>query len=634
MDSWLFCPICQGYQRPTDPSCPSCRRERLPGEIPAEPGKPLWETTLNGQARGSPAVSGGLVLFAWDILNGGGGITAVKQSSGVEHWQKETGHSPQGGPLIRDNQVFLATSSPIESSLTCWHLENGKQIWSKTVSGFAYSLPCLGEKCIYLASNDGRVYAFDSESGELVRHWPVQLEPGKLWLLQTATGLAAVCESGSVYLLSLDPAETKPVAACSFGAVLTSPPTLHKSTFYCGGKGGLLLALDIRTGKPRTLADDFKKLVAAPLCTPQALYAAGHDHSLRAFNPLSGNPLWQKPLIFEHSVSAALEQHNGLLAVSVNEDALHVVEADTGQEAWSFSFPRPVKLPGGPHMVEGVLYVAGDEYAFAFPWHRGLYAWAAGFKRRQGDLRQSGEFSALAGFYARSKTEKEHFYQQAEADWDELGEPEWAAYMWEGFAYKDKAARAYCRAAEAWRDRQPRQAAVLYMRASQLYWQLDQKDLMNTCASQAAGLGSWPLLRLSPWRFPRLTQGETGSVTARMENIGEQAAYGLSIKLGGSLHEDVSYQVEQPLPPKSYFDVTLELIPTQAENQLHLQVEYLDHPSGLNPSRATLDTTITANEPLISVENLGRTSTGYRIRISDSAQQTILEDRWAMDGAV
>ncbi|MBN1666866.1 MAG: PQQ-like beta-propeller repeat protein, partial [Anaerolineales bacterium] len=267
MNSLLFCPICQAYLRPTDSSCSSCGRERLLAEIPLEPGKPLWSAYLPGSARGQPVVCDGLVLFAWGTSYAGGGLGALDRLTSKVCWTREVEHNPQTGPVLQGDRVYLAASGLGKSSLACWRLLDGERMWSESFPGFVSSLPLLGEKRIFISTNDGHLHAFDSLDGTPLRGWPQQLEPGKLWLLHYANRLLAVSENGGIYILDSYSHTGAPARAFSFGVKLTSPPALSKDTLYCGADGGQLLALNLKDGRPRVLAGGLKKIVAAPLCT-------------------------------------------------------------------------------------------------------------------------------------------------------------------------------------------------------------------------------------------------------------------------------------------------------------------------------------------------------------------------------
>ena len=635
MHTLLFCPNCQALVRPNEAACPSCGRKRQPDERVTAPGEALWQARLPGLARGRPALSDGLVLFAWGTPSSGGGISAFDALSGEARWPAvHIEHAPVAGPLAQAGRVYLAGQGLLlGGSLVCLSLADGAAVWRKELPGRAVTSLCLEDRRVYAAGEDGLVYCFDSQSGDRVVGWPLHVGDSVVGLLPFGRKLVAVNQSGAVYLLEAHPTGAHPAADCSFKANLTSPPVLHNGTLYCGAEGGLLLALELRSGHLRQVADGFKRLRAAPACSGDAVYAAGYDYCLRAFEAKSGRPLWPAPVKFAHSISSALDFEEGLLAVGVHRGQVGIVDAASGQPAEPFAFPEPVELPGSPRLAAGTLYVAGGELALALPWHLGQYAWAADFERRRRNLLRSGELSALAGFFASKKAERERFYQQAEADWDELCQPEWAARLWEGLHTEERrAAEAWCRAAEACRDQDARRAADCYSRAQRLYWSLDDKSERDRCASQAARLSGGPLLRMEPWNLPRLMQGKEGEVTLRVENHGNRPACSLFFKLGGPLMPNDGWKVPQPLKDGSYYDITLTLTPTEEHNPVEAQVEYAESTAGELLYAAHRDFVIQADPSPIVIRKADLMLSKVRVRVTNPHQKVIFEDVMAFRG--
>jgi hypothetical protein len=194
-------------------------------------------------------------------------------------------------------------------------------------------------------------------------------------------------------------------------------------------------------------------------------------------------------------------------------------------------------------------------------------------EERRGRLFIAGEFYTIAAYFTSSLDERERLYRQAETCW--VREPEWTARLWERLGRECEAADAYCRAAEIQRGRDASLAAEYYYRASRLCWRLDDRQAdAERCAKEAALLGKWPRLRLSPMNIPKMTQGQPGSCTVRLENVGYAAATDIYLKLGGSLLRPVECKVLTPLPKDSYFDITLEIVPTRANDHLRLQADY------------------------------------------------------------
>jgi hypothetical protein len=366
-------------------------------------------------------------------------------------------------------------------------------------------------------------------------------------------------------------------------AITSAPCTMDGRVFF-GAEGGQLLRLDVRTRKATVLTRVPGSIVAAPACADGAVFfgavsqAGGHEHYLRACDPDTGHELW-KSTEFKHSLSSQPFAGNGLVVAGFTQTGLILLDARTGQFVWDFPVRSEARLLSHPIFHEDVIYAGTDAgQVFALPWHLGKYEWAARFCKDRDNCEEAGIFYVLAAQNTLKQNRKEEYYQQAVACWQDAGRMELAGrLLWEGLIEEDKAAEAYIKAGMQWKGTDNQRAAEYYNLAAQLYHQLDNKESEEkSCAQLAQRLSLGPLVRIKQWTNPTLTQYKEGHITFRLENVGRGDAVDLSLNLGGSLMEPVTCQVEDPLPSGAnyYFDVTLTITPTKAQNELVIQAEY------------------------------------------------------------
>ena len=287
-------------------------------------------------------------------------------------------------------------------------------------------------------------------------------------------------------------------------------------------------------------------------------------------------------------------------ASHVDHEGGWVIEADRIFLGENVQLARGVHLKAHTVVLaDGVVYVGTDTgQVYALPWHLGKYDWAAERLERTHRSYEAGVFYAVVAHSTHSINDRENLYRKAETRWDAIGESEWAARMWEGLAHEKRAADAYCRAAESHRGRDNRQAAEYYYSASRLYWRLDDMAAQaDQSAKQAAKLGRWPDIRLKVRNNPRMTQGKTGMISFRAENIGYGPARNLFFSLGGSLIQPVDCKVATPLLPDSYFDISLEIVPTKSTDSLRVEAEYGSDEIRKIPFSSQLSMTIEAGAP-------------------------------------
>lgn len=594
MHPGIFCTQCQAYLGPTAAACSGCGRQRPLCERFTEPGQPFWRAALDSPPRGRPIVTDEAVIIPWGKRGGGGGVVSLSRATGEQQWQIETKNVVEGGMALAGDCLIFGTLGFAGGELRCCRLD-GRQDWRAALSGGVWSSPLVEGVRVYVGTDDGKIQCFDLRTGELLPNWSYILPHGRNWLGMVAGALIAVAERGEIH--ALDPLRAAPLwhSPVRVEGKITSSPAIEKGVAYFGLEGGRVFALNLRDQSLRLLAQGYQSVVATPAWANECLYIGAHDHFLHVLEAGSGKELWSRE--FPHSISAAPFVGEGIVVVAVNGGEVHVLDAKTGEPVGKFEMGALVRLPSDPLLQEGVIYLGGDDGQFyALPWHLGNYGRAGQLEERRGRLFVAGEFYTTAAYFTSSLDERERLYRQAETCW--VREPEWAARLWEGLVRECEAADAYCRAAELQRGRDASLAAEYYYRASRLCWRLDDRLAdAERCAKEAAMLGRWPRLRLSPWNVPKMTQGQPGSCTIRLENIGYMDATDIYLNLGGSLLRPVDCKILTPLPKDSYFDITLEIVPTRANNNLRVQADYPIDPSRGRILQVIRDTQIEADAP-------------------------------------
>ena len=536
------------------------------------------------------------VIIAWGKRSGRGGVVSLSRATGERQWQIETKNAVEAGVALAGDCLMFGTLGFGVGELRCRRLD-GRQVWRAALGGGVWSAPVVEGVRVYVGTGDGKIGCFDLRTGEPLPNWSYTLPHGRNWLGMVDNVLIAVTERGEVH--ALDPLRAAPLwrQPVRVEGRVASPPAIEKGVAYFGVEGGRVFALNLRDQRLQMLAQGYQSVVATPACYNERLYIGARDHCLHVLEAGAGRELWRRE--FEHSISAAPFVGAGIVIVAVNGGGVHVLEAETGDPVGMFEMGSQVKLPSDPLLHEGVIYLGGDDGQFyALPWHLGNYTRAGECEEKRGRWYPAGEYYTAAAYFSSALDERERLYRQAEDCWGRLGEPEWAARLWEGLGRECEAAEAYCRAAELQRGRDNALAAEYYYRASRLCWRLDDRQAdAERCAVEAARLGKWPRLRLLPQRIPQMTQGRPGLCTIRLVNVGYAEAKEISLNLGGSLLRPVDCKVITPLPVESYFDITLEIVPTRASDNLRVQADYPLDAARQRMLQVTLDTPLEAAPP-------------------------------------
>jgi len=279
----------------------------------------LWKKSLPGEYLWPLAVADGIVYGAMDSK-----VFALDTDTGETRWQRELGFDsyPCGGPAVGAGKVYV----PARNGLRALDAESGDEVWSFEADGM--SAPIVGGGLTYAGSEDGYVYAIDSQTGE--QRWRFQvadslvatpaLGDGVLyvdgdpyvWALDAATGeerwrfresehtesvspvvgLESVFVADIQYLYVLDTATGGEIWHRDIGGDLEPPPAVADGTLYIATSyDGTFHALDATTGEVRWLLRLDDDRAGHPLIVGDTLYVGGR--SLYALDAGSGEELWR-----------------------------------------------------------------------------------------------------------------------------------------------------------------------------------------------------------------------------------------------------------------------------------------------------------------------------------------------------
>ncbi|MEM1294675.1 MAG: PQQ-binding-like beta-propeller repeat protein [Verrucomicrobiota bacterium] len=153
-------------------------------------------------------------------------------------------------PVIKDGRLFIASSR--EDSLTALDIQTGKTLWEVFTDGPNRFAPVVWQNRVFIGSDDGHLYCFDTTNGAL--HWKFQAVPSDRKLL------------GNGRLISVWPVRGGPVLH-------------HDKVYFAAGvwsfEGVFVYALDAKSGEQLWLNDQTGHLYGV------------HPHNAEAFGGLA-----------------------------------------------------------------------------------------------------------------------------------------------------------------------------------------------------------------------------------------------------------------------------------------------------------------------------------------------------------
>lgn len=241
----------------------------------------------------------------------------VCKANGEPWWTLRVGDL-FGDPVISGKHVFAPTDDGILHAMNL----NGPQrmAWSFDAGSPLRTTPVVDETTVYVGALDGTVFALNIADGSV--HWKLKLNDGEPRAQQ-----------------------------------LFSPPALHDEKLYLGSATSELYCIDIKSGALAWKAATSDWIRSRPLVVGDAVYAAGLDGKVTAFD-LQGKQRWSVAA-GHHPIFADLSgSENGILASS-SELFLYSLDPATGKQQWKHSLLQCI-YEDGRRILADVVAAGGD----------------------------------------------------------------------------------------------------------------------------------------------------------------------------------------------------------------------------------------------------------------------------------
>jgi outer membrane protein assembly factor BamB len=242
----------------------------------------------------------------------GGTIVSLKASNGQLYWSSEMGGELSASPVADEHAVYVASETGKPESavrratgtLRALGREGGVTQWMRTLAMPLRGSLTLGNGKLFAGGSDGKVFAFDSKSGEA------------RWFFQ-------------------------------YVASFNCQPVLFDSRLYIGSEDGYLIALDEKAGKFL-----WRYRTRGPVRGPVAsagntIYFGSGDGYVYAVTAADGRLIWRK------------RTGAGVQAVARVEDELLVASLDNFVYKFSLAGARlwkrqlPGRISSQPLIVQG-----------------------------------------------------------------------------------------------------------------------------------------------------------------------------------------------------------------------------------------------------------------------------------------
>ncbi len=229
-------------------------------------GSRIWRTETQGDEDRSTNVGGGVAVDGGVVFvtTGRADVLALDATTGVVRWRKSLGSPARSAPTVSGSRLFATT---IDSKLVALSVKTGEREWQYQGNSVATTLlgqgaPAVSDGIVLAGFGSGELVAVREESGALV--WSDSLASSR----------------GRNSLVDL--------------SAVRGLPVVDRGRVYAVGAGGLLLALDLRTG--RRLWEREIGGTQTPWIAGDWLFVQTTDQALAAIRASDGRLRWARDL--------------------------------------------------------------------------------------------------------------------------------------------------------------------------------------------------------------------------------------------------------------------------------------------------------------------------------------------------
>ena len=280
-------------------------------------GKKLWSFASAKRIVGTPAVSGGIVVFGSADRN----IYGLNAADGSLRWKVEAAEPVLGAVTIHEGIAYVGAS---DKTFRAIDIQTGKVVWSyDQVKGYIETKPLVVDDKVIFSAWDNTLYALEKATGKEIWKW-----------------------TGGLTRMHFSPAAVWPVA--SNGKVFIADPQRA------------MTAVNLQNGETvwRTFRSQVRETIGLSE-DGERVYSKTMNDSIVCYSTLTNTPeqVWASNVGFgyEHAPSMPQEK-DGVVYGSTKEGLLFALEAKTGKIIWKHKI--------GNSLINTVVPLNGREVLF------------------------------------------------------------------------------------------------------------------------------------------------------------------------------------------------------------------------------------------------------------------------------
>jgi outer membrane protein assembly factor BamB len=235
-----------------------------------------------------------------------------------------------------------------DGTLYAFRVENGDLVWRFSTGGPIRAGPTVDGPHVYLHSDDGHLYKLEADTGRSV--WRVKMEdaveripPGERGSRYDHYASAATVVEGAVYvgghdgsLHTFDADTGRETRHYATGDAIVSAPAQSNGVLTFGSFDGRVYAVDALSGKEVWRFDTGAPVVSTPAINEDRAIVGSRSFDLFALDITDGHILWTFYCWFSWIESSAAILDGTVYVGSSDAQRLYAIDAASGSPKWEF----------------------------------------------------------------------------------------------------------------------------------------------------------------------------------------------------------------------------------------------------------------------------------------------------------
>jgi len=257
----------------------------------------------------------------------------------------KTGSYIFSGPAVVDGVVYVATE---DGKVYAFNLSPRGLLWVyNTGRGRIWGSPAVVNGVLYIGSEDGNLYALDAKTGT------------KLWSSPVGRVIVAspVVVEGVVYVGSHAVDASTGTELWSYPAKSDSTPAVaHGVVYIYSDDDGNFYALDARTGT-KLWSFAIGQQASDSIVANGVVYVGAGSGNVYALDARTGAVLWSSSPTGDNFHRGSPAMANGVLYIGSGYTGVYALDAQTGTVLWKYAIDS--EMQSSPAVANGVVYIGG-----------------------------------------------------------------------------------------------------------------------------------------------------------------------------------------------------------------------------------------------------------------------------------